>query len=75
MGAYPTFDPADVHLRSTDEVKGYHLETLDGSIGHVSGFIYDNEAWAIRYLCIDTHNRWPGGKEVLVATHWIERID
>jgi PRC-barrel domain len=74
-GLEANLSPVDVHLRSTDEVKGYHLETLDGSIGHVSGFIYDDEAWAIRYLCIDTRNWWPGGKEVLVATHWIDQVD
>ena len=67
--------PADVHLRSTDEVKGYHIETVDGDIGHVCGFIYDDEAWAIRYLRVDTRNWWPGGKEVLVAIRWIVLVD
>ncbi|CAG4909982.1 PRC-barrel domain-containing protein [Paraburkholderia saeva] len=66
---------ADVHLRSTQAVKGYHLQTADGSIGHVSDFIYDDEAWVIRYLVIDTRNWWPGGKEVLIATHWLDEID
>jgi hypothetical protein len=65
----------DVHLRSTDEVKGYHIETTDGTIGHVSGFIFDDRAWAVRYLKIDTHNWWPGGKEVLIATRWVELVD
>lgn len=43
-------------------MKGYRLETVDGSIGHVCGFIHDDQAWAIRYLCVDTRNWWPGGK-------------
>ncbi|MCG5078878.1 PRC-barrel domain-containing protein [Paraburkholderia tagetis] len=67
--------PADLHLRSTDEVKGYHIETVDGNVGHVCDFIYADEAWVIRYLCVDTHNWWPGGKEVLVATQWIALVD
>jgi sporulation protein YlmC with PRC-barrel domain len=67
--------PADIHLRSTEEVKGYHIETIDGTIGHVSGFVFDDEAWVIRYLTVDTRNWWPGGKEVLLATDWIELID
>jgi hypothetical protein len=67
--------PADVHLRSTSEVKGYHIEAADGSIGHVSGFIFDDQTWAIRYLTVDTRNWWPAGKEVLLATHWIDAID
>ncbi|MFP6559384.1 PRC-barrel domain-containing protein [Paraburkholderia sp. B3] len=65
----------DVHLRSTDEVKGYHIETIDGTIGHVSGFIFDDRAWALRYLTVDTRNWWPGGKEVLIATRWIDLVD
>lgn len=67
--------PADVHLHSTDEVHGDHIEAADGSIGHVSGFIYDDTAWAIRYLCVDTRNWWSGGKEVLIATRWIGLVD
>jgi len=75
----PTLDAVkpqpDVHLRSTDEVKGYHLKTADGSIGHVSDFIYDDTDWAIRYLVVETHNWWPGGKAVLIAIHWIDGVD
>jgi len=67
--------PDDVHLRSTDEVSGYRMDAVDGAIGHVSGFIYDDEAWAIRYLCIDTRSLWHGGKEILLAAHWIEGVD
>ncbi|MFM0198034.1 PRC-barrel domain containing protein [Paraburkholderia strydomiana] len=65
----------DVHLRSTNEVKGYHLKTADGSIGHVSDFIYDDTNWAIRYLVVEAHNWWPGGKAVLIAAHWIDGVD
>jgi len=67
--------PADVHLRSAREVKGYHLKARDGVIGHVEGFIFDDDAWAVRYLKIDTQNWWPGGKEVLIATKWIGIVD
>jgi len=65
----------DVHLRSTKEVRGYHIDAADGSIGHVSGFLFDDVSWAIRYLTVDTRNWWPGGKEVLVATRWIDLVE
>ena len=65
----------DVHLRSSSNITGYDLQATDDSIGHVSDFIFDDESWAIRYLVVDTRNWWPGGKKVLVATHWIARID
>ena len=65
----------DVHLRSSANVTGYDLQASDDSIGHVSDFIFDDESWAIRYLVVDTRNWLPGGKKVLIATQWIERID
>ncbi len=65
----------DVHLRSSGVVTGYNIQAADHSIGHVKDFIFDDESWAIRYLVIDTRNWWPGGKKVLLATHWIDRID
>lgn len=68
-------NPEDVHLRSADTVKGYHIQASDDSIGHVEDFIFDDESWALRYLVVDTRNWWPGGKKVLVATRWIDRID
>ena len=64
----------DPHLRSTRAVGGHHLQALDGEIGHVADFIIDDEAWAIRYLVIDTHN-WLPGKKVLLAPQWIERVN
>ena len=64
---------ADMHLRSTNDVDGYHIQALDGVIGHVSDFIVDDVTWEIRYLVIDTHNLWPG-KHILISPHWIENI-
>jgi hypothetical protein len=63
----------DRHLRSTDEVTGYHLAALDGEIGHVDDFIIDDETWAIRYLVVATKNWWPG-KKVLISPKWIENV-
>lgn len=65
----------DVHLRSSANVKGYDIQASDDSIGHVHDFLFDDETWAIRYLVVDTRNWWPGGRKVLVATHWIDGID
>src|ERR1017187_6371086 len=66
-------EPADVHLRSTEAVTGYHIQATDGEIGHVRDFIVDDETWAIRYLEVDTRNLWPG-KKVLVSPQWINRV-
>ena len=66
-------EPADVHLRSTEAVTGYHIQASDGEIGHVRDFIVDDETWDIRYLEVDTQNLWPG-KKVLVSPQWINRV-
>lgn len=66
-------ESADSHLRSSEAVTGYHVEATDGEIGHVDGFIVDDELWAIRYLEVATRN-WLPGKKVLVAPAWIVRL-
>jgi PRC-barrel domain len=63
----------DLHLRSTGDATGHHIQSLNGEIGHVEDFVIDDETWAIRYIIVDTHN-WLPGKKVLVATQWIERV-
>lgn len=63
----------DRHLRSTLAVAGYHIQALDGGIGHIEDFIIDDENWTIRYLVVATANWWPGRK-VLVSPLWIERV-
>ncbi len=64
---------SDRHLRSTHAVTGYHLQALDGEIGHVEDFVIDDETWAIRYLIVGTKNWWPG-KKILLSPQWIERV-
>jgi hypothetical protein len=64
----------DPHLRSTKEVIGYHIQAVDGEIGHVEDLIVDDEEWFLRYLVVDTRN-WLPGKAVLVAPGWAKRVD
>ncbi len=66
--------PIDSHLRSANEVAGYHLQATDVSIGHVEDFMVDSENWAIRYLVVDTRNWWPG-KHVIIPPQWIKRLE
>ena len=63
----------DSHLRSTEGISGYYVEATDGEIGHVDGFVLDNEAWAIRYVEVALRN-WLPGKKVLVSPGWIESV-
>jgi len=65
--------PGDVHLRSVNEIRGYHIQGTDEKVGHVDDFIVDDETWEIRYLVVDTRNWWPG-KKVLLAPGWASRV-
>ncbi len=61
------------HLRSSHEVKGYHIHASDGEIGHVEDFIFAEETWAIRYMIVDTKNLLHG-KKVILAPEWIDDV-
>ncbi len=63
----------DPRLRSTREVRGYRVRSLDGEIGHVEDFIIDAEGGAIRYVAVDTRN-WLPGKKALVASPWVSGV-
>ena len=63
----------DPHLRSSQEVIGYHIHAKDGDIGHVEDVLIDDETWAIRYLVLNTSNWWMGHK-VLITPQWITDI-
>jgi hypothetical protein len=63
----------DSHLRCTEAVTGYHIDAADGEIGHVCGFILDDQAWTLRYVEVATENWWPG-KKVLISPAWVERV-
>src|SRR6185369_7935304 len=67
------FEGADPHLRSTQAVKGYHLQASDGIVGHVCDFMMDDESWAIERLVVKTGHRFTG-KEVLLPTSKVDRI-
>ncbi len=70
----PEVEPSsESHLRSIDEVRGYHIQAEDGDVGHIQDFIVNDDKWSIRYLVIDTRNLIPG-KKVLLATSWVHSV-
>lgn len=48
-------------LRSLKDLRGVALRALDGVIGKVDDFYFDDEGWGIRYLVVDTAI-WLSGK-------------
>ncbi len=48
-------------------VTAYHVDATDGEMGHVDGFVIDDETWAIRYIEVPTRNWLPGKKSAGLA--------
>jgi hypothetical protein len=64
----------DPHLRSCKSVVGHEIQATDGLIGHVCGFLVDEDTWAIRYLVVQTSHWWSGHK-VLIVPDWITGVN
>ena len=52
-------------LQNIKNLYGDKLAALDGDIGHLKDFYFDDESWAIRYLVADTGS-WLTGRLVLL---------
>lgn len=59
-------------LRSVQQLEKLVIGATDGPIGKVKDFYFDDEAWVVRYVTVDT-NRWLGGREVLISPYLIAR--
>jgi hypothetical protein len=70
-GALNSDDP---HLRSCNDVRRYYVHASDGEIGHVHGFLVDENTWAIRHLVVDTSNWWLG-HQVLLSPEWVGSVN
>jgi uncharacterized protein YrrD len=66
--------PGDTHLRSAREVKGYTISAMDGSIGHVEDFLFDDATWAMRHLVVKT-GVWLFGRHVMVSRDSVRQVD
>ena len=67
-------EAGDPHLRSAKEVMGYHIQALDGEIGHVRDFFVQEDCWCIRYVLVNTRN-WLPGRDVLIAQAALGKVD
>ena len=65
---------SDPHVRSVEEVTGYHIHAVDGEIGHVENFMIDDGDWSIHYFIVDTRNWW-SGKRALISPLAVKSID
>ncbi len=61
-------------LNKAKTLKGYKLDSLDGEIGKVKEFYFDDQHWAIRYLVADTGN-WLTGRQVLISPYALVAVN
>jgi hypothetical protein len=61
-------------LNNANTIKGYTLDCLDGDLGKVKEFYFDDRYWTIRYLVVDTGN-WLTGRKVLIAPHAVRAVN
>jgi hypothetical protein len=62
------------HVRSVNEVSGYHVAALDGEVGHVDDFLVDSSSWKIEGLLLDTSN-WIGRMAVVSPTSSLTEVE
>ena len=61
-------------LNKAKTLKGYKLDSLDGEIGKVKEFYFDDRHWTIRYLVADTGN-WLTGRQVLISPYALVAVN
>jgi hypothetical protein len=55
-------------LYKVNTLAGYKLHCLDGDIGGIKEFYFDDHLWTIRYLVADTGN-WLANRQVLISPY------
>jgi sporulation protein YlmC with PRC-barrel domain len=61
-------------LNKAKTLEGYKLDSLDGEIGTVKDFYFDDQYWAIRYLVVDTGS-WHTVSQVLISPYALLAVD
>ena len=61
-------------LQKATTLKGYKLHGLDGEIGRVKEFYFDDRHWTIRYLVAETGN-WLSDRQVLISPYALGAVN
>jgi sporulation protein YlmC with PRC-barrel domain len=61
-------------LNKAKAMEGYTLRCLDGEVGIVKEFYFDDLHWTVRYLVAET-NDWLTDRQVLISPHALESIN
>lgn len=61
-------------LRSAKKMEGFRIKAIDGEIGKLHEFYFDDHTWIIRYIIIDTGS-WLTEKLVLISPEAFKAIN
>ncbi|HEX5398115.1 MAG TPA: PRC-barrel domain-containing protein [Verrucomicrobiae bacterium] len=61
-------------LIKTKTLEGYKLDSLDGEIGKVKEFYFDDRHWTIRYLVAET-GTWLADRQVLISPYALAAVN
>ena len=61
-------------LRSMKDLENYAIGATDGPIGQVKDFYFDDQAWVIRWLVVETGS-WLSGRKVLISPMSVRHAD
>jgi len=61
-------------LDKAKTLENYTLKSLDGEIGKVKEFYFDDHFWTIRYLIVETGN-WLTDKQVLISPYALKTVN
>jgi uncharacterized protein YrrD len=60
--------------RSINSLTGFSMGAVDGEIGEVKAFYFDDHSWIIRYLVVETGS-WLAGRKVLISPFALTGVD
>ena len=60
-------------LRSLRELHGYNVHAVDGNIGKVEDFFFEDDLWTIRYLVVNIGG-WLLGRKVLISPAALKQL-
>jgi len=62
-------------LAGLRDIQRFTIAATDGDIGIIKDFLFDDRAWTIRYMYVDTHKWLPLGEKVLISPISLREID
>jgi len=62
-------------LRTLKDLESYKVSAVDGDIGRVTDFLFDDQQWTIRYLVTDTSGSGEKAHQVLISPISFRRVD